>query len=94
MSETEIKQKFQLLKKGQSGNHNLLKSRSCERCIENGKRGTPFEIQFWYQGGEDWPFRHQRGAEAQEGCIGCGWYYFETWRNALNQKLAQSAQDD
>ncbi|WP_287274863.1 MULTISPECIES: hypothetical protein [unclassified Okeania] len=34
MSETEIKQKFQLLKKDSGGNHNLLKSRSCEFCIK------------------------------------------------------------
>ncbi|MBD2726459.1 restriction endonuclease [Nostoc sp. FACHB-892] len=94
MSETEIKKKFQLLKKDSSGNHNLLKSRSCERCIKNGNRGTPFGIRFWYQGGEDWPSIHQRGAEAEEGCIGCGWYNFDIWRNALNQKLAQPAQDN
>ena len=89
MSETEIRKKFQLLKKDASGNHNLLKSRSCERCIKTGKRGTPFGIKFWYQSGEDWPSQHQRGDEAEEGCIGCGWYDFETWRNALNQKLSQ-----
>ncbi|MEG4346152.1 restriction endonuclease [Microcoleus sp. A003_D6] len=93
MSEPEIKKKFQLLKKDTSGNHNLLKSRSCERCIKTGKRGEPFGISFWYKGGEDWPSIHQRGAEAEEGCVGCGWYDFETWRNALNQKLAESAPD-
>ncbi|WP_414577057.1 restriction endonuclease [Anabaena sp. CCY 9402-a] len=92
MSDDAIKQKFQLLKKDTSGNHNLLKSRSCERCIKTGKRGTPFGIRFWYQGDENWPSVHQRGAEAEEGCVGCGWYDFETWRNALNQKLAQSDQ--
>jgi hypothetical protein len=94
MSETEIKKKFQLLKKDMSGNHNLLKSRSCERCIRTGKRGTPFGIRFWYKEGEEWPSIHQRGAEAEEGCVGCGWYDFETWRNALNQKLVESANDD
>lgn len=93
MSNVEIKQKFQLLKKDTSGNHNLLKSRSCERCIKTGKRGTPFGIRFWYQEGEDWPSIHKRGAEAEKGCVGCGWYDFEAWRNALNLKLAQSAQD-
>lgn len=76
MSESEIKKKFQLLKKDASGNHNLLKSRSCERCIKTGKRGTPFGIKFWYEGGENWPSIHQRGAEAEEGCVGCGWYAF------------------
>ncbi|MBD2343756.1 restriction endonuclease [Anabaena subtropica] len=92
MSDDEIKQKFQLLKKDTSGNHNLLKSRSCERCIKTGKRGTPIGIHFWYQGGEDWPSLHQRGAEAEEGCVGCGWYNFEVWRNAINQTLTQSDQ--
>jgi hypothetical protein len=93
MSETEIRKKFQLLKKDASGNHNLLKSRSCERCIEIGKRGTPFGIKFWYQSGEDWPSQHQRGDKAEEGCIGCGWYDFEAWRNALNQKLIEFVQN-
>ncbi|MEB3219861.1 MAG: restriction endonuclease [Nostocales cyanobacterium 94392] len=94
MDEDEIKQKFQLLKKDVSGNHNLLKSRSCERCIKTRKRGTPFGIRFWYKGDENWNSQHQRGAEAEEGCIGCGWYDFETWRKALNQKLAESAWDN
>ena len=94
MSETEIRKKFQLLKKDASGNHNLLKSRSCERCIKTGKRGTPFGIKFWYKSGENWPSQHQRGDEAEEGCIGCGWYDFETWRNALNQKLSQVDQNE
>lgn len=93
MSESEIKTKFQLLKKDDSGNHNLLKSRSCERCIKTGKRGTPFGIKFWYEKGENWPSIHQRGAESEEGCTGCGWYDFETWRNALNQKLAESVRE-
>ncbi|MBW4498992.1 MAG: restriction endonuclease [Scytonema hyalinum WJT4-NPBG1] len=88
ISDDEIKKKFQLLKKDSSGNHNLLKSRSCERCIKIGKRGTPFGITFWYQGGEDWSCEYQRGAEAEKGCIGCGWYNFDAWRDALNQKLA------
>ncbi len=92
MSDIEIKRKFQLLKKDTSGNHNLLKSRNCERCIKTGKRGIPFGIRFWYQGDENWPSVHQRGAEAEEGCVGCGWYDFGAWRNALNQRLAQSDQ--
>ncbi|MBW4666795.1 MAG: restriction endonuclease [Cyanomargarita calcarea GSE-NOS-MK-12-04C] len=93
MSEAEITNKFQLLKKDASGNHNLLKSRSCERCIKTGKRGTPFGIRFWYQEGENWPSIHQRGAEAEEGCVGCGWYDFDKWRNGLNQKLVESARN-
>ncbi|MGB5961128.1 MAG: hypothetical protein WBG73_10755 [Coleofasciculaceae cyanobacterium] len=94
ISEDEIKKKFQLLKKDASGNHNLLKSRSCENCIRTGKRGTPLGIRFWYKGDEDWASKHQRGNEAEEGCVGCGWYDFEAWRDALNQKLTESVKDD
>lgn len=94
ISEDEIKKKFQLLKKDTSGNHNLLKSRSCENCIRTGKRGTPLGIRFWYAGDENWASIHQRGNKAEEGCIGCGWYDFEAWRDALNQKLTESVKDD
>lgn len=89
MSDSEIVKKFQLLKKDSSGNHNLLKSRSCERCIQTGKRGTPMGIQFWYSGSENWSntILHS-GVEAEQGCVGCGWYDFETWRHALNAKIA------
>lgn len=93
MTEDEIKKKFQLLKKDTAGNHNLLKSRSCERCIKTGKRGTPFGIKFWYTRGEEWPSVHQRGGEAEAGCVGCGWYNFEVWRDALNLKFSESTQD-
>jgi len=91
MTETEIRQKFQLLKKDQAGNHNLLKSRSCETCIATGKRGTPIGIRFWYSGGENWQASiPQKGIDAERGCVGCGWYDFETWRDRLNEKLADS----
>ncbi len=80
MSENEISKKFQLLKKDTSGNHNLLKSRACERCIKEGKRGTPLGIEFWYEGNEGWASDYQLGAEAEKGCVGCGWYDFNTWR--------------
>lgn len=90
MNENEIKSKFQLLKKDSAGNHNLLKSRSCERCMKTGKRGQPMGIRFWYSGGENWPDNiPPLGAEAEGGCIGCGWYDFESWRNALNATLAE-----
>jgi hypothetical protein len=90
ISNSEIVRKFQLLKKDSSGNHNLLKSRSCERCIQTGKRGTPMGINFWYSGSENWSDNiPQSGVEAEEGCVGCGWYNFETWRNTLNAKIAE-----
>ena len=83
----EIRKKFQLLKKDDSGNHNLLKSRACERCIKERKRGTPFGINYWYEGNEDWNILDQQGSNAEQGCIGCGWYDFEKWRTSLNQTL-------
>jgi hypothetical protein len=63
MSKAEIKEKFQLLKKDTSGNHNLLKSRNCERCIKTELRGTPFGIKFWYEGDENWNSPHSFGEE-------------------------------
>ena len=88
MSDDEIRNKFQLLKKDSSGNHNLLKSRACENCIKTGNRGTPFGIEFWYEGNRQWDQNiPKKGKEAEKGCVGCGWYDFEKWRNALNEKL-------
>lgn len=88
ISDDEIQRKFQLLKKDSSGNHNLLKSRACENCIKTGERGTPFGIEFWYEGNRQWDQNiPTTGKEAEKGCIGCGWYDFEKWRKALNEKL-------
>ena len=89
MSAKEIEQKFQLLKFDGSGNHNLLKSRACEVCFETGKRGTPFGIKFFFKGNANWPKSIPSfGAEAEKGCVGCGWYDFAKWREALNLKLS------
>lgn len=87
-----IRARFQLLGKssreevaeGHSGNHNALKSRACERCVQTGRRGTPFGIAFFYQGGPEWG-----GADRYDaaGCIGCGWYDFAAWRDALNKSV-------
>jgi hypothetical protein len=71
MSEAEIERKFQLLKKDSSGNHNLLKSRACEFCIKNHKRGTPLGIQFYYHGDEKWPsIIQQKGKRDALGAVG------------------------
>lgn len=88
MSEEDIQRKFQLLKKDSSGNHNLLKSRACEKCIETGKRGYPMGIKYYYEGDEDWPEDcPTTGKEAERGCVGCGWYDFEAWRQGLNSEI-------
>lgn len=88
MTDEQIRRKFQLLKKDEGGNHNLLKSRACERCITQKKRGAPLGINFWYIAGENWPVEAERGPEAEAGCYGCGWYDFQAWREALNRHLA------
>lgn len=86
MTEEQIQKKFQLLKKDDSGNHNLLKSRACERCLKTGKRGSFLGVNFFYQGDENWPESCPRtGEEAREGCIGCGWYDINKWRDELNK---------
>lgn len=88
MTENEIRRKFQLLKKDSSGNHNLLKSRACEKCLSTGKRGYPMGIKFWYEGDENWPNNIPTiGLEAEHGCVGCGWYNYKTWRIEVNKYL-------
>ena len=90
MTSDEIEKKFQVLKKSSSGNHNLLKSRACEACIRTGKRGTPLGIRFFYKGSGRWPQKiPQRGADSEKGCVGCGWYDFSKWRQALNKQLTR-----
>jgi len=85
MSDKDIMQYFQLLKKSNgSVSHNLLKSRSCEDCWKTGKRGSPFGIKFYCSGTEDWSKSVKIDAD---GCIGCGWYDFNEWRNALNKNI-------
>lgn len=87
MSDEEIKENFQLLKKSNgSVSHNLLKSRACERCFKQGNRGTPFGIVFFYSGGSKW---EPADLKDPEGCVGCGWYDFAQWREALNQSLRE-----
>ena len=88
MSGPEIEDRFQLLKSDGGGNHNLLKSRACEKCLQSGKRGTPMGVNFFYASGADWPkLLPRKGDRAEAGCVGCGWYDFSKWRKALNKHL-------
>lgn len=85
MTDDDIRAKFQLLKASNgSVSHNLLKSRACERCYRTGQRGTPFGIVFFYEGGSQW---EPDDPKDQRGCLGCGWYDFDRWRTALNERL-------
>jgi hypothetical protein len=89
ITDAEVQQKFQVLKKDMSGNHNLLKSRACEACIRTGKRGFPLGIEFYYHGNAQWPDNFpQKGPGSERGCFGCGWYDFARWRNDLNVTLS------
>lgn len=91
LSNEEIKNEFQLM----SNQRNLQKREVCRKCYQTNIRGYPFGIKFYYRGNETWAANVPKtGNNAQKGCIGCGWYDFETWREALNQKLAESAGDD
>ena len=89
MSDVELLSRFQLLKKDSFGNHNSLKSRACEQCKKTDLRGTPMGIHFWYEGDRHWPQGIPRtGRRAEQGCVGCGWYAMETWRERLNTVAA------
>lgn len=85
MQDEDILAHFQLLKRSNGAvNHNLLKSRACEKCCETGRRGTPFGIRFFYAGNARW---EPADKTDPGGCIGCGWYDFAEWRKELNHKL-------
>ncbi|MFD1598372.1 hypothetical protein [Halobellus rarus] len=75
MSGEEIREHFQIL----SRKHNLLKSRKCESCVENGKRPPFMEVEYYYEGGEAY--------EEDVGCVGCGWYNPHEWRASLQAEL-------
>ncbi|MFA1609832.1 hypothetical protein [Halobellus rubicundus] len=75
MSDAEVKAHFQLL----SRKHNLLKSRKCESCVETGTRPPFLEIEYYYEGDEEY--------DDEIGCVGCGWYNPQAWRAALHEEL-------
>lgn len=86
MTDEEIKAKFQLL----SNQRNEQKREACRRCVLSGKRQCPFGIKYFYKGDEDWdPNIPQKGKEAEAGCVGCGWYDIEKWRQELNKQLEE-----
>jgi hypothetical protein len=87
MSVEQIREKFQLL----SNQRNQHKREMCKRCFNTGIRQPIFGIHFFYEGSEKWDAKIPRaGKDAEEGCIGCGWYDIVKWRDALNQKLKES----
>jgi hypothetical protein len=88
MTETEIKNKFQLL----DNQRNQQKREVCRKCFQTNKRGIIFGIHYFYEGNEHWEtnFISQNkeiikiGKSAELGCIGCAWYDIQKWRESLN----------
>jgi len=84
LTDGDIRRDFQLM----SNQRNLQKREVCRACYQSNIRGFPFGIQFYYQGDRSWPSDvPKRGKEAEEGCLGCGWYDLENWRKSLNELI-------
>lgn len=87
LTAAEIQNDFQLL----SNQRNQQKREVCRTCFQTGKRGYPFGIKFYYKGNEDWPSDiPAAGKKAEDGCVGCGWYDLNAWRDALMNSLGSS----
>lgn len=84
MSEAEIKQKFQLL----DNQRNQQKREVCRKCFQTGERGKLFGLNYFYKGTDKWDSKIPKvGKEAEKGCIGCGWYDIQEWRNSINKMI-------
>lgn len=84
ISEDEIKKRFQLL----DNQRNQQKREKCRECFQTNKRGILFGINYYYEGDENWEQDIPKmGKDAERGCVGCGWYDVEKWRNELNNLL-------
>lgn len=77
LTDEEIKKRYMLLVR----EHNLLKSRNCERCKRIGVRQYLLGIKFFYAGNERYNDRL--------GCVGCGWYNPGEWKKSLNKLIKQ-----
>lgn len=84
MSDEAIMEKFQLL----TNQHNEEKREACRKCRLTGKRPYPFGVKFYGKGSEQWEGT-EIGIKAEEGCKGCCWYDFASWRQAVNKKLSE-----
>lgn len=86
MDISDIKNKFQLL----DNQRNQQKREICRHCFQTGERGILYGIIFFYKGGPHWPSSTPRiGISAENGCIGCGWYDIQEWREQLNKLLSK-----
>ena len=74
-TDDEIRKKYMLLVR----EHNLLKSRNCERCVETKTRQPFIGVNYFYEGDSNY--------DDVIGCKGCGWYNPKVWREHINNKL-------
>jgi len=80
LTDEELKRDFQLL----SNQRNQQKREVCRACFQDGKRGTLFGIRYFYHGSHNWDVSIPRsGKNSEAGCVGCGWYDIQKWREAL-----------
>jgi len=48
----------------------------------------PFGIKYFYESDENWPDDVPKiGKDAEQGCVGCGWYDIQKWRVILNELI-------
>lgn len=87
MPDKEIKEKFQLV----DNQRNQQKREVCRKCFQTGIRGKLYGINYFYQGNESWPDDIPKvGKEAEKGCVGCGWYDIQKWRESLNALIKKN----
>lgn len=80
----EIRMKFQLI----DNQRNQQKREVCRSCFQTGIRGTLFGLNYFYDGNENWPSSIPKtGKLAETGCVGCGWYDIQKWRDSLNNQI-------
>ncbi len=81
ITDEELIEKFMLLVR----EHNLLKSRNCEKCVVSGQRQPFLGINFFYE----WSERYENNI----WCKWCGWHNPEIWKEKLNNKIACNKQE-
>lgn len=86
MKAEEIRNKFQLI----DNQRNQQKREVCRKCFQTGKRGKLYGTDYFYKGNENWPEDIPKiGKAAETGCVGCGWYDIQKWRDSLNKLILE-----
>lgn len=90
LTDEQIKEKFQVFTK----QNNLIKESACKKCRKYRIRQYPLNINFFYEGTEEWELEIEDGIEAELGCEGCGWYDTIKWKNALQKILEKGVENN